>query len=144
MRTEEEAREIASNAYHDHPSNPSDCEAYKEHATWRGQTNAKCPCENDWRDFLPTKIKFTKPQLRMLAMARNSENNFENFLVPAHGPSIRVAERLRKRGCLIQKGLSYAYGLTAMGRYVADEQGWRPGGRYHRRTFTKEELEAIR
>lgn len=47
-----EAREMASQAYHDHPSHPSDCTVYEEHARDMGRNNARCPCEDNWKDFL--------------------------------------------------------------------------------------------
>jgi hypothetical protein len=49
---EEKAREAASNAYHDHPSHPSDCAAYEEHAKAMGRNSVRCPCEDDWRMFV--------------------------------------------------------------------------------------------
>jgi hypothetical protein len=46
QREEEMARERASNAYHDHPSNPSSCEVYEK------QYKRRCLCERRWREFL--------------------------------------------------------------------------------------------
>jgi hypothetical protein len=46
-RIELEAADRASEAYHDHPSNPSSCQAYEEHYEQR------CPCEDGWRDHMP-------------------------------------------------------------------------------------------
>lgn len=44
---EEKARELASNAYHEHPSNPSTCEVYRKHY------DRPCVCEDDWHHYLP-------------------------------------------------------------------------------------------
>ena len=49
---EEKAREAASNAYHEHPSHPSDCQTYEEHAIAMGRSNTRCPCEDNWREFV--------------------------------------------------------------------------------------------
>jgi hypothetical protein len=49
---EEDARARASFAYHDHPSHPSSCEVYAEHAAAMGRTSTRCPCEDGWRDHL--------------------------------------------------------------------------------------------
>ena len=42
-RIEEAARNRTSEAYHDHPSNPSSC------ATFVEMYGKPCPCENNWR-----------------------------------------------------------------------------------------------
>jgi len=47
-----DARARASFAYHDHPSHPSSCEVYAEHAAAIGRTSTRCPCEDGWRDHL--------------------------------------------------------------------------------------------
>lgn len=47
---EEAARFAASEAYHDHPSNPSSCAAYAEHT---GRNERECPCEHAWSKYLP-------------------------------------------------------------------------------------------
>jgi hypothetical protein len=46
------AMDLASTAYHDHQSHPSDCLVYEEHARDMGRTNTSCPCEDNWRDFM--------------------------------------------------------------------------------------------
>jgi len=43
---EELARERASEAFHDDPSRPGDCETYQKHY------RRSCPCERDWRHYL--------------------------------------------------------------------------------------------
>ena len=43
---EEAALVAASDAYHDHPAHPTDCEAYREHAEAMGRNNNRCPCES--------------------------------------------------------------------------------------------------
>jgi hypothetical protein len=45
-RAEEAARNAASEAYHDHPSNPSSCLVYQEVT---GRSYSTCPCENGWQ-----------------------------------------------------------------------------------------------
>ena len=49
---EEKARNAASEAYHSHPSNPSSCPCYEEHAAFMSRNNTRCPCENDWREYI--------------------------------------------------------------------------------------------
>jgi hypothetical protein len=51
MHLEETARVKASEAFHDHPSNPSSCAVYEKHHKRR------CPCEEKWRDYLTPKDK---------------------------------------------------------------------------------------
>lgn len=47
---EEKARRLASEAYHDHPSNPVHCLVRYEEGL--DEEPGHCPCENNWRDFL--------------------------------------------------------------------------------------------
>jgi hypothetical protein len=49
---EKKARRVASEAYHDHSSNPSSCLVYKEHAEKMGRQSTRCPCEDSWSKFL--------------------------------------------------------------------------------------------
>jgi hypothetical protein len=47
---EEKARCAASDAYHDHPSNPSGCRVRIEEGL--DPDGTRCPCEDDWSKFL--------------------------------------------------------------------------------------------
>jgi hypothetical protein len=47
---EEAARLLASEAYHDHPSHPSDCRVRIEERL--DPEGSRCPCEDRWRDFI--------------------------------------------------------------------------------------------
>lgn len=47
---EEAARNKASQAYHDHPANPSSCAAWADHT---GSDYSQCPCENNWAHYMP-------------------------------------------------------------------------------------------
>lgn len=50
LRYEREERAMAqmSEAYHNHPSNPSSCSMYREHALHMGRNSSECPCEDGW------------------------------------------------------------------------------------------------
>ena len=47
---EEKARRAASEAYHEHPSHPSDCRVRIEEGL--DSEGTRCPCEDNWRSFL--------------------------------------------------------------------------------------------
>lgn len=95
-----------------------------------------------------TKVRFTKQQLNMLVLARESENRGETHKIGS-SHDVYVAKRLRARGMLTFEasgGLGYAISLTERGRFVADEQGIGAGGRISQRnryTFPMEALEAL-
>jgi hypothetical protein len=44
-----QARDLASTAYHEHPSNPSDCR--KRIELGLDDEGTRCPCEDGWRDW---------------------------------------------------------------------------------------------
>ena len=46
-RRQEALLKARSDRFHDHPSNPSSCETFTQHAENMGRANTSCPCEED-------------------------------------------------------------------------------------------------
>jgi hypothetical protein len=95
------------------------------------------------------KMKFTVPQVTLISRARQCEIDQRPCYVS--GTQFDVAVRLVVKGCAVfcdsdrcDDKCEAQIKITERGRFVADEQGWRPGGSLRRLTFDRGLLEDLR